>query len=121
MKELFVQEVTSALTAHAFRGATDFGFEQIIGKYVGVAEEMVQRVLTMWTYFEKVGRGLNSAIDAFNKTVGSFEHRVRPSARQLEEHVQNVKDLKEIEPVTKTGRSLAPGPTVVEASDRNSA
>lgn len=86
-----------------------------------LAEEMVQRVLTMWTYFEKVGRGLNSAIDAFNKTVGSFEHRVRPSARQLEEHVQNVKDLKEIEPVAKTGRSLAPGPTVVEARDQNSA
>ena len=43
LKELFVQEVTSALTANAFRGATDGGFEQIIGKYAGVAEEMVQR------------------------------------------------------------------------------
>ena len=79
---------------------------------------MVQRVLTMWSHFEKVGRGLNSAIDAFNKTAGSFEHRVRPSARQLEEHVQNVKNLKEIEPVAKASRSLAADPTAGEASDQ---
>ena len=85
-----------------------------------LAEEMVRRVLTMWNYFEKVGRGLNSAIDAFNETVGSFEHRVRPSARRLEEHVGNVKELKEIEPIAKVTRSLTADSTAAEASDRDS-
>ena len=79
-----------------------------------LSEEMVRRVLTMWNHFEKVGRGLSSAVDAFNKTVGSFEHSVRPSAKRLEEHVGNVKDLKEIEPIAKSTRALSAASTASE-------
>ena len=78
----------------------------------------MRRVLTMWNHFEKVGRGLSSAVDAFNKTVGSFEHSVRPSAKRLEEHVGNVKDLKEIGPIAKSTRALSAASTASEDSER---
>ena len=71
-----------------------------------LANDMAQRVITLWSHFERVGRGLDTAIEAFNKAVGSFEHRVRPTARKLEEHVEKMRDLKEIEPISKSGRSL---------------
>ena len=72
-----------------------------------LANDMVQRVITLWNHFGKVGRGLDTAIEAFNKTLGSFELRVRPPARELEAHVEKVRDLEQIEPIAKSARSLA--------------
>ncbi len=71
-----------------------------------LANDMAQRVITLWSHFDKVGRGLDTAIEAFNRAVGSFETRVRPTARKLEEHVEKMRDLKQIEPISKSGRSL---------------
>ena len=71
-----------------------------------LANDMVQRVLSLLGHFEKVGRALDTAIEAFNRAVGSFEHRVRPTARRLEEHVEKAGELSEIEPITKGSRSI---------------
>ncbi len=81
-----------------------------------LANDMVQRVLSLWGHFEKVGRALDTAIEAFNRTVGSFEHRVRPTARRLEEHVEKAAELSEIETITKGSRSI-PAVTVDEPDE----
>ena len=50
--------------------------------------------------------------------MGSFEDRVRPSAKRLEEHVGNVKDVKEIEPIAKSPRALSAASTAGEDSEQ---
>ncbi len=44
-----------------------------------------ERVATFAGHLRKVGGGLNSALDAYNKAVGSFETRVLVSARKFRE------------------------------------
>ncbi len=44
---------------------------------------LYERVATFTGHFRKVGGGLNSAIDSYNKAVGSFETRVLVSARKF--------------------------------------
>jgi DNA recombination protein RmuC len=87
-------------------------------KVARLSDEMVKRVIKMWDSFDNVGRRLNSAVDAFNDTVGTFEHRVRPSAKRLDELVGNVKDLKEIEPIAKRARALSAASTASEDSEQ---
>jgi DNA recombination protein RmuC len=47
--------------------------------------ELYERVLKFVEHLEKVGRGLNSSVDAYNRAVGSLESRVLVSARRLKE------------------------------------
>ena len=51
-----------------------------------VASELHERLSTMADHLAKVGRGLDSAVAAYNKAVGSFGSRVLVSARRLEGH-----------------------------------
>lgn len=49
------------------------------------AREMYERGATFGAHLDKVGRGLEDAVDAYNRAVGSFERRFLPMARKLEE------------------------------------
>lgn len=49
-----------------------------------VASELHDRLSTMAEHLAKVGRGLDSAVSAYNKAVGSYGSRVLVSARRLE-------------------------------------
>ena len=49
-----------------------------------VATELHERLTTMAEHLAKVGRGLDSAVSAYNKAVGSYGSRVLVSARRLE-------------------------------------
>ena len=49
-----------------------------------VASELHERLSTMADHLAKVGRGLDSAVSAYNKAVGSYGSRVLVSARRLE-------------------------------------
>jgi DNA recombination protein RmuC len=49
-----------------------------------VASELHDRLSTMADHLAKVGRGLDSAVSAYNKAVGSYGSRVLVSARRLE-------------------------------------
>jgi len=50
-----------------------------------LAEVFYQRVATFSEHFARVGKALSSSVDHFNKTLGSLDRQVLPSARRLTE------------------------------------
>lgn len=74
-----------------------------------LGRELYGRLRTMVEHFAKVGRGLDSAVEAFNKTVGSLETRVLSSARRFTELGSGTsQDLPEITMVEKAARQVQP-------------
>jgi len=61
------------------------------------ATELRARLATFVAHLDKVGRGLRSAVEAYNGAVGSYERRVLPKAASLAER-------------TGTGEPPVPGP-----------
>jgi DNA recombination protein RmuC len=51
-----------------------------------LGRDLHHRLETFAEHLERVGRGLRTAVGAYNGAVGSFEHRVLPGARRLAEH-----------------------------------
>ena len=51
-----------------------------------LGQELHKRLGTFATHLGKVGRGLSTAVGVYNEAVGSFEARVLPQARKLEDH-----------------------------------
>jgi DNA recombination protein RmuC len=49
----------------------------------GAAQELYTRVRTFTEHFESLRKGLDSANQAFNNAIGSYERRVRPIGEQL--------------------------------------
>lgn len=47
--------------------------------------ELYNRLATFLQHFDRVGKGLSSAVAAYNKGVGSIDTRVMPSARRMHE------------------------------------
>jgi DNA recombination protein RmuC len=66
-----------------------------------LGRELYKRLATLTEHFSKVGRGLESAVRAYNDSVGSFERSVLPGARRLKDHgvspPSELAELKEIE------------------------
>lgn len=60
-----------------------------------LGQELYKRLGDMTTHFERVGKGLETAVDAYNSTVGSFEQRVLVSARKFKELDSATLDLDE--------------------------
>lgn len=48
-------------------------------------KELFERIVKFASHFERVGKGLRGALDAFNDGVGSFERMLVPGARRLAE------------------------------------
>ena len=74
-------------------------------KIAGVARDLYERAAIFGEHLSRVGDGLDSAVDAFNRAAGSFERRLLPMGRRLEE-------LKIAEQV---GRTLEAPPTIEDA------
>jgi DNA recombination protein RmuC len=69
--------------------------------------ELYDRVITFIEHLEKVGRGLNSSVDAYNKAIGSLESRVLVSVRRFKElGAGSAKDVKHLDGVEKSTRML---------------
>ena len=66
-----------------------------------LGRDLYKRLATLTEHFSKVGRGLESAVRAYNDSVGSFERSVLPGARKLKDHgvspPSELAELKEIE------------------------
>lgn len=71
-------------------------------------QELHERVATFAEHLAKVGSALGRTVDAFNHGVGSFETRVLPGARRLEElSAAGKKALPDLEPIDARPRPLA--------------
>lgn len=73
-----------------------------------LGRDLYKRIGDMTAHFSKVGKGLESAVDSYNKTVGSLETRVLVSARRFKdlESLETIKEIEPIETIEKTTRSL---------------
>jgi DNA recombination protein RmuC len=78
-----------------------------------LGRELYERVGVFATHLAKVGRGLDTAVGAYNQAVSSFESRLLVTARKFPEHGiggDDPPELAQIErmPVTSTAPELAP-------------
>jgi DNA recombination protein RmuC len=85
------------------------------------AAELYKRLAKFGEHFQKVGRGLTTAIGSYNDAVGSMERNVLPSARRIKDlkaaHVTS--DMPELATVDVIARpvsapELLAGPDIVE-------
>jgi DNA recombination protein RmuC len=49
-----------------------------------LGKELYERLSTLGTHFDKLGKSLGGAVGAYNEAVGAMERRVLPKARQLQ-------------------------------------
>jgi DNA recombination protein RmuC len=73
-----------------------------------LGHELYKRLIDMSAHLSKVGRSLNTAVDAYNKGIGSFESRVLVTARKFKElgAASSNLELDPIEIVEKGSRSI---------------
>jgi len=72
-----------------------------------LGKELHDRLRSLGTHFEAVGRGLDKAVESYNKAVGSLETRVMVSARKFSELGASVTDeLPPINIIDTTTRNL---------------
>jgi DNA recombination protein RmuC len=77
-----------------------------------LGQELHDRIATMATNFSELGASLRNSVEHYNRTVGSFEGRVLPSARRFRElGVAGRQQIKLLEPIDATARQpVAPAP-----------
>jgi DNA recombination protein RmuC len=72
-----------------------------------LGKELYDRLRSLGAHFENVGKGLDRAVDSYNKAVGSLESRVMVSARKFAELGAPVaEELAELNPIETTTRNL---------------
>ena len=86
-----------------------------------LGRDLYNRVLAMASHFDEVRRGLERAVDAYNRSVGSLEARVLPAVRKFKElgaaPGAEIDELKPVQTAPRTLQSpdLAPLLGIVEA------
>ena len=70
-----------------------------------MGRDLYKRISDMGSHWEKVGKGLSHAVQAYNRAVGSLETRVLVSARRFGE-LGGEKEIAALEPVEETPRTL---------------
>lgn len=72
-----------------------------------LGKELYDRLRSLGAHFENVGKGLDRAVESYNKAVGSLESRVMVSARKFAELGAPVaEELAELNPIETTTRNL---------------
>ncbi len=82
--------LTTPTSFVALLRAVAYGWRQVVlaanAEHIrDTGEELYQRLATFSEHLARVGRGLDSAVENFNKAVGSFDAKVLPGARRLAE------------------------------------
>jgi DNA recombination protein RmuC len=72
-----------------------------------LGKELHDRLRALGAHVESVGKGLDRAVEAYNKAVGSLESRVMVSARKFAELGAPItEEIAELEPIETTTRNL---------------
>lgn len=72
-----------------------------------LGRELYQRLLVLATHYDDVKRGLDRAVDAYNRSVASLETRVLVTARRFRDlGASSGDDIQEIETIEKTTRAV---------------
>jgi DNA recombination protein RmuC len=72
-----------------------------------LGKELYDRLRSLGAHFENVGKGLDRAVESYNKAVGSLESRVMVSARKFAELGAPVTEqIAELSPIETTTRNL---------------
>lgn len=71
-----------------------------------LGQELYKRLGDMSGHIESMGKGLNTAVNAYNSTVGSFEQRVLVSAKKFTELDASITEIESVKPVDNTLRAL---------------
>ena len=72
-----------------------------------LGQELHARLKTLAKHFDAMGRGLDRAVEAYNKAVGSYESRVLISARKFKEYGSAPGgEIDVVSPVERTPRAL---------------
>lgn len=69
-------------------------------------QELYERIGILCEHWNRVGKSLNSAVEAYNQGVASFESRVLVSARRLKESGSILKELPALDEVEKTAKKI---------------
>ena len=80
-----------------------------------LGRELHARLSTMGGHYDKLGRALGSAVNAYNATLASLEGRVMVSARRFRDLNVTDDELAEITPVEEPLRSISDGELVEDA------
>jgi DNA recombination protein RmuC len=68
----------------------------------GLGRELYERLGVFASHFSKIGRALDTAVDTYNKAVGSLESRMLVTARKFERHGAASGELPEVKPLERT-------------------
>ena len=80
-----------------------------------LGRDLYERLGTMGSHFDRLGRSLESSVKAYNSAIGSLESRVLSSARRFKDLRVSEDSLKELLPVTEGVRPIA-APELVESA-----
>jgi DNA recombination protein RmuC len=74
-----------------------------------LGRELHTRLVRLSELLARLGSRLNSTVNAYNETIGSYERRILPAARRFADHgaVAADSDLPQIDQVTSSARTLA--------------
>ncbi|MBC8028662.1 MAG: DNA recombination protein RmuC [Pyrinomonadaceae bacterium] len=73
-----------------------------------LGKDLYDRLRTFTNYFADIGRGLDRALDSYNKGVGSLEARVLVTARKFKERGAIAgEEIEILEPIDKAARALS--------------
>jgi DNA recombination protein RmuC len=73
-----------------------------------LGKELHERLRTLAGHLEAVGKGLDRAVESYNRAVGTLESRVLVSARKFSElGVAVAQEIPDVEPIETTTRTLA--------------
>ena len=73
-----------------------------------LGKDLYDRLRTFTSYFADIGKGLDRALESYNKGVGSLEARVLVTARKFKERGAIAgEEIETLEPIDKTARALS--------------